>query len=321
MKLDDLGTSLAKIDTGGTKVGVKVYAVTRSQGLLRKLDIEASALQGIKTMFVKEIADKITKNDNLTLLDLSAADERKDAIYRLNVAIPDDLKCLEEVTQKDDWPLLDIKSNKLTEIKALIVEIGNSDFQVSLYKTMSPVNVLLPTSSFSLIAHDTRLQMLKDEIVRITPNFQMMRVDGEIIVMNLEALEKSFGYQEVIKREAALGVAQIVKLGLIEDSESLDALVQNVRLARKIVRIANDSPVLKLKIANDVIIKFCQKFPKLKGKIKFNAKNDKIVLKTQKSKELFLKLLMDDFLTSELTSLHYESLAKDGVEDGDDVTA
>ncbi|MCY3628153.1 MAG: DUF4868 domain-containing protein [Gammaproteobacteria bacterium] len=47
------------------------------------------------------------------------------------------------------------------------------------------------------------------------------------------------------------------------------------------------------------------------GRIRFNDREDKIVLDTKKSKDLFIKLLMDDFLTSELTSYHYESVVKD----------
>ena len=38
-----------------------------------------------------------------------------------------------------------------------------------------------------------------------------------------------------------------------------------------------------------------------------------ISLHTKKSKDLFVKLLNDDFLTSELTRLFYDSLAKDGI--------
>ena len=38
------------------------------------------------------------------------------------------------------------------------------------------------------------------------------------------------------------------------------------------------------------------------------------MLDTKTSKQLFIKLLNDDFLTSELTRLYYDSLAKDFIE-------
>jgi hypothetical protein len=37
-------------------------------------------------------------------------------------------------------------------------------------------------------------------------------------------------------------------------------------------------------------------------------------LDTKVSKDLFINLLMDNFLTSELTKFHYASIAKDSVE-------
>ena len=49
----------------------------------------------------------------------------------------------------------------------------------------------------------------------------------------------------------------------------------------------------------------------LKNRLKFNAKETKIVLGTKISKEMFLKLLDDDFLKSDLTKLLYDSELKD----------
>ena len=48
-------------------------------------------------------------------------------------------------------------------------------------------------------------------------------------------------------------------------------------------------------------------------KIRFHVAEDKIVLDTKVSKDLLFKLLTDDFLTSELTKFHYESVTKDTV--------
>ncbi|HGW1475718.1 TPA: Kiwa anti-phage protein KwaB-like domain-containing protein, partial [Escherichia coli] len=52
----------------------------------------------------------------------------------------------------------------------------------------------------------------------------------------------------------------------------------------------------------------------LKGKIRFTEDGTQILLDTKVSKDLFIKLLMDDFLISELTESYYNSIAKDTVE-------
>ena len=48
-------------------------------------------------------------------------------------------------------------------------------------------------------------------------------------------------------------------------------------------------------------------------KFQYNKRETRIHLHTKTSKNLFLKLLNDDFLLSELTKRHYESMAKDHI--------
>ena len=90
-------------------------------------------------------------------------------------------------------------------------------------------------------------------------------------------------------------------------------LIEDVKYARRLTKVARASPVLKSGISSESIAQFCMTFPTLIGRIRFNEDN-KIILDTKVSKDLFIKLLMDDFLTSELTKFHYASVAKDAVE-------
>ena len=101
---------------------------------------------------------------------------------------------------------------------------------------------------------------------------------------------------------------------MIANPEVLHELLDDVKYARRFTKVAKASPVLKAGVPNANIISFCKTFPRLAGKIRFNDDEDKIFLDTKVSKDLFIKLLMDDFLTSELTNFHYASLAKDSVD-------
>ena len=60
---------------------------------------------------------------------------------------------------------------------------------------------------------------------------------------------------------------------------------------------------------------FTNTHPALKGSFKYNEDGTKLNLKTKISQNLFLKLLNDDFLQSELTKIFYDSIAKDSVEE------
>jgi len=315
MNAEELKASLQPFFENIDEIGVSVYAILKGQdeALPRKLDIEADALQGLKLLFMQGLREKITDRDGLTILNLSTSDERIDAIYIYDIEIPIELAGMENVVTSDDFPLLNLAECDLTSIKSLLIEIGNNIGQIVLYKTMASVNIF-SRASFFLKKSRHRLEQIEDEFLRVSAGFQLMRVNGELLVMDLSAVEKSFGFYEVIRREAALGIASIEAISLVENPEALYELLEDVKYARRFTKVAKASPVMKAGIPNSSIINFCKTFPRLVGKIRFNDTDDKIVLDTKVSKDLFIKLLMDDFLTSELTNYHYESVAKDSAE-------
>lgn len=317
MTADELKAALQAYYDDQTNIGVCVYALMKNvdnPGPF-KLDIEAEAEIGLKDLFMQSLRDEISSKDELSLLNLSSADERVNAVYVYDLDIPEELTSLETIISQDDLPVLDLNNGSLSSIKALLIEIGNNIGQLVLYKTMAPVNIFGRTSFF-LRKHASRLERLNDEFLRVSAGFQMMRVNGHLLVLNLEVLEHNFGFHDVIKREAALGIDAIVSAKLLTNPDVLRELVDDVKYARRLTKIAKASPVLRAGISGESIVQFCKTFPHLVGRIRFNEENDKVILDTKVSKDLFIKVLMDDFLTSELTKFHYASVAKDAVEPG-----
>lgn len=316
MTADELRVALENFFENKDGMGVCVYALMRGDdpGPFR-LDVEAGAENGLRDLFLQNLKDEVCGKEELSLLSLSSADERINAIYIYDLDIPDELATLEQVTSQDNLPLLDLNANSLSSIKALLIEIGNESEQLVLYKTMAPVNVF-GRSSFFLKKHESRLEKLNDEFLRISPGFQMMRVGGKLLVLKLEVLEQSFGFHDVIRREARLGVDSIVSSGILVNPEVLNEIIDDVKYARRLTKVSKASPVLMANISGDVIVQFCKNFPGLAKRIRFNEEENKIILDTKVSKDLFIKVLMDDFLTSELTKFHYASVAKDALESG-----
>ena len=315
MNAGELKISLQEYYDDFVNVCVSVYAVLKDRDNCDplKIDIEADALEGLKHLFLGSLREAISEKEELSLLNLSSADERIDAIYVYDLDIPDELSYLEEVVSKDNLPLLNLNDKSLSEIKALLIEIGNNVGQIVLYKTMAPVNIFGRTNFF-LKKSASRLEKLDEEFLRVSAGFQMMKINDALLVLDLEALEKSFGFHDVIKREAISGCAAIERAALVSNPDVLRELIDDVRYARKFTKVAKASPVIRAGVTGPSIIKFCQNYPALVGKIRFNEAQDRIVLDTKHSKDLFIKLLMDDFLTSELTDFYYMSVAKDSVE-------
>lgn len=315
MNAEELKAALQPFYDNYDEIGVSVYAILKDpeNHKAKKIDIEACASSGLKVLFIQSLRDCITDKEDLSVLNLSTSDERVDAVYVYDIELPEELVALEEVVAKDYFPSLDLTTSELSGIKALLIEIGNNVGQVVLYKTMAPVNIF-GRASFFLKKSKHRLEQINDEFLRVSAGFQLMRINGELLVIDLGAIEKSFGFHEVIKREATLGIKSIESMQLIENPAVLHELVDDVKYARRFTKVARASPVLRAGVPNANIINFCKTFPKLVGKIRFNGDEDKIVLDTKVSKDLFIKLLMDDFLTSELTKYHYASVAKDSVD-------
>jgi len=314
MNAEELKIGLQRFFDNFNEIGVSVYAVLKGEDdSPKKLDIEAEALQGLKTLFMQSIREEIVNKEELSVLNLSTSDERTNAIYLYDIDVPSELAVMDAVRESDNLPLLDLAEFDLSEIKALVIEIGNNTGQIVLYKTMAPVNIF-GRSSFFLRKSRHRLEQINDEFLRVSAGFQLMRIDGELLVIDLNAIEKGFGFHEMIVREAALGISAIEAISLIENPDTLRELLDDVKYARRFTKVARASPVLQAGVPNASIIQFCRNFPRLVGRIRFNDAGDRIVLDTKVSKDLFIKLLMDDFLTSELTNYHYESVAKDSAE-------
>ena len=311
----ELKAALQKFYDEYDEIGVSVYTILKDQedSGPQKVDIESEAMQGLKALFIQSLRDSISEKEDLSVLDLSTSDERLDAIYVYDIELPEELLAMESILQKDDLPLFNLQESDLSNIKALLIEIGNNFGQMVLYKTMAPINIF-GRKSFFLKKATYRMEKIEDEFLRISAGFQLLRINGKLLVLDLSAIEKSFGFHQVIKREAALGVTAVETMQLVQNPEVLHELLEDVKYARRLTKVAKASPVIKKDIPNESIIRFCKGFPKLVGKIRFNEAGDKIVLDTKVSQDLFIKLLMDDYLTSELTDLHYESVAKDSAE-------
>lgn len=316
MNAEELKSALQPFFDNFDEIGVNVYALLKGEETSepKRLDIESSALSGLKELFVQSLQRNVSDKEDLEVLELSASDERTNAIYVYDLEMPNELAPMSAILETDELPLLSLSSSAISNIKALLIEIGNDVGQVVLYKAIASINIF-GRSSFFLIKHEHRLEEIKEEFLRVDPGFQFFRINGELLILNLEALEKSFGFHDVIKREAALGVASIEGIDLVDNPEVLHELLDDVKYARKLTKVAKSSPVLRSGVPNSSIINFCKTFPGLAGKIRFNDEENKIVLHSKVSKDLFIKLLMDNFLTSQLTNFHYTSVAKDSIDE------
>ena len=230
-----------------------------------------------------------------------------------DLEIPEELQQLENVIGNNNLETFNFNDNRLADIHSIIVVLADNNNEVSLYKKLSPVEII-GRGGFLLwkeVASE-RFERFNEQVLRISPKFQVLRVQNQLIISDLSSIEKSFGIDDVIIREANIGLDAIRNIDIVSNIETLEEIVTDVRFARKLTKIARSSPVILMNIPNSQIIAFSRTHPAVRT-IKLSDDGTQFRLDTKKSKDLFVKLMNDDFLTSELTRLYYESLAKDNI--------
>ncbi|WML57448.1 anti-phage protein KwaB [Neobacillus sp. PS2-9] len=306
------------IDNQNGFVAEIFFVLKNSAGdILKRADLESAAQTNLKNEFIVNLNERIIKNEELSILPISNFDERKNVLFEYDLdQIPVGLNILEELQRTEDFPLFSFSNDRLDDITGIIFLIHYNDNTLISYKRNYPINLYKrDRNGIPLIkwGNETRFKEMPDDILRIYPDFDFFRLNDELFIRNINILEKFFSFHEIIKSTAVRALSEIESANLIEDIDSLEEMIDDITFARKLTKIGSHSPVLN-RIPADTIIEFVNTYPTLKGKFEFNEDNSRIKLTTKKSKRLFLKLLNDDYLQSQLTELHYDSLAKEAVE-------
>lgn len=312
MNKAELNQSLDFLNNPTGELQIILYASFKEQ-TIKKLDIKAEDLPPIRQLFVDSVNRAVIDKEEFSVIPLSTADERGNCFYEYDLELPEELQLLESVIGNDDLEIFNFNNDAFANIEALVIVLADDNNELSVYKKLSPVEVL-GRGGYILWKSNQRLERFEEQLLRISPGFQVLRVYDNVIILNLNTIEKSFGFHDVIKREAAIGLEAIREMSIVSNIETLEELIDNVSFARKLTKIAKNSPVIRNNIPNANIIAFSKTHPAIKNKLKCINGDSQFTLDTKISKDLFIKLMNDDFLTSELTRLYYDSLAKDSIE-------
>jgi len=250
-------------------------------------------------------------DDDAEVLNLSSADERKNALYYYDLdELPEEMTLMKKVvTNNQELEIFDFENDSLEEIAAFITVVGNAEREMVLYKQQYPIS-LLKRDKYMLtpVPHKNRLKKVEQDILRVDFNFQFCLLNDVFYVSDIDRMEKICSFHTLIINEAKKSIEKIENADILDNVEVLEDELDNVTFARKLTRVYKDSKVLGV-VPNKTIVEFTMKHSYFtKNPLKTNG--DKFVLDTKKSKDTFIKLMNDDFLKSELTNYEYESLAK-----------
>ena len=318
-KLKEKLQSIAELQA----MGIQVFFIMKGDDgcIVKKANIVNDATDGLRKAHLDNIGQLVSMMeediDSLTVINLSAADDRKSAIYRYDLDDrPQFFDAFKEIAdhQYDDYfseengRYFDFSKDDLSQIDAFVIHIGNDDNSIMIFRKNYSVNLFKRDKIFLVKKDDTRFDTMKDDFIRLDAKIDFLYVNGEVYIYNLDVLERFGDFHQIITKEATASLGEIGTLGLVSNLDVLSSRVDDLRFARKLAKISKDSPVFRVPQAD--IIDFTKKHPFLKDKFEYTADGSQIELNTKLSQENFIKLLNDDFLRSELTKIDYESPAK-----------
>lgn len=303
------------------KSGIEIYFGLEN-GECRKGNFANAVQNRLKSMFVESLNRKVIADD-IQLLELSSADERKDAIYHYDIQTADPLDgttWMDEICNlNNDIQFFSFNNDGLDQIAYLLVKIATVDSQLVIYRNLPPINNYKKQSSYFTIWNNNIFEEMSNDFLKISPGVELLKIEEELIIVDLKFFERSFNFHDQIKRAANTQIIRLGTANFLEGIEKLsDAVENDINMARKLSNLENNSPVLKKLIDGEITIEsfinFTKTNPALTNRFKYSATNDKIAIKNKKHIKFLLKVLNDDYLMSELTRNIYDTLAKDKIE-------
>lgn len=310
MNVDNLKSILQEI-LNSDVANIKLYATTK-QNETKKISISSDVSDNLLELFKKSIEDMFLDQDKeyrLKSIDDNNDEAAKTYYYFNGENTYERLNVLHNLSSLDE-EVFNFENTNLDDIETFYITISNGEKTIALYKKNYGINVLRRGKTIFFTKHNENIDELKKDILKIDHSFQFMAIENNILIVNLSMLETQLGYDEVITKKAQETVELIASLDFLEDIAKLEEMVQTKKIAKKINLVKN-SQVLDI-IQSDInkVKTFIDNIEDLKKSLKFTEDN-KLKLNSKVGVEMFLKLLDDAYLRSELTETLYDSLNKE----------
>ncbi len=313
MNLEQLRDELEYQVTMPEPTGLVLYVLyddENGENQIRIADIDSESANELKKQYLQYFSDKFIDNEDLILQNISEADNRKNTAYYYDLGErPLGLNIMTEIRNHPQKEQFSFNEVDLSNVTGFVIAIGTDERKVLLYKSHHHLSVISSQNVFGIRVSNHRFVRFTGEIIKLSANCDFIQINDSLIVISIKTLEKKFGFESIIRRKAVQNIDLIQQLSLIENIEVLQEMSLDLKHAKSIVKIKANSPVMQLPAIT--VVNFVRGHKPIMKKFRISEDGTRLRLDTKVSQKLFLKLMNDDFLTSELTRLYYEGIAKD----------
>lgn len=312
-----------------TNVGLKLYGVIYDKSHEKFIVKKINLLEETKVKLEFKVLQNLAMKKDYEVKKLEEYDNQKNILCE----ITEDQwsEKIKELLSNIKEDVSEIYGGCFSDIYGIFYKITNIDGDTLwIYKQNYSVNVISENVFSLILERDSLFKFLDKRIFKLNAESDFFIIKEKqkdkaevinIYVDNLNVIERNFGMQEIIKKKAIENILEIEKLGLIDSVEVLEEKVksEDMTFTRKLMKINKESPVFK--IEKRKILEFVKKNKVTKDILKIMTKDgvENILLSTEREKGMFLKLLNDDILHSELTDMLYISNSKENGEINEEV--
>ncbi len=291
--------------------GVEIFVLKKEseQFVVEKLattaDDQDTIFNRLKDNFSNQILEKTS------VVNLSSYDDLITNIYKYDLEVNENTKLGKIINFPEEEKVF---HDDLSKIYGIIYKIGAAhDFIILYSQNYAFTNTFSNKYLFGVIntaiPNQKEFKLTEDVTFKLNMNADIVYKNNEFYILNLKVAEKNFGITEVIATHAAESIEKIGDLGIISNLEALNERVSEIAFSRKLMKLKTDSPVFRL--PSERIIEFSRNNRIFREKFKYDNESNQIILDTQASQNLFIRLLNDDAVHSELTGEDYFANSKD----------
>lgn len=319
-------TLQAKLDEliAQQECGMNLYFILHQQDeyILKKANVRYDAFDPIKEVLrdnliqLRQMMDEPTFN----VLNLSGAEDRTNVIYQYD--LEEELRpisLMKEVDANlfndgyftaDNNRVFDFNTDTFEDVDAWVACYGVEGNHIIIYRKTFSVNLLKQGRNLFIFKDAEQIDIVKDDIFRIDGKIDFFLLDNTALIYNISILEKFNDFKDIVQRSARSSIQQIAAVDLVEDIAKLrERAESDISFARKLIKVTTNALILNV-VDKDKIIQFARAHAYLSRRLKVSAGN-KFDLEKKSAQNLFIQLLDDAFLHSELSSNDYLSPGKD----------
>lgn len=319
-------TLQAKLDEliAQQECGMNLYFILHQQDeyILKKANVRYDAFDPIKEVLRDNLIQLRQMMDEPTfaVLNLSGAEDRKNVIYQYD--LEEELRpisLMKEVDANlfndgyftaDNNRIFDFNTDTFEDVDAWIASYGVEGNHIIIYRKTFSVNLLKQGRNLFIFKDAEQIDIVKDDIFRIDGKIDFFLLDDTSLIYNISILEKFNDFKDIVQRSARSSLQQIAAVDLVEDIAKLrERAESDISFARKLIKVTTNALILNV-VDKERIIQFAREHAYLSRRLKVSADN-KFELDKKSAQNLFIQLLDDAFLHSELSSNDYLSPGKD----------